>query len=135
MGKLVKSNLNTHNAKQFVESLDESANSLYYVYLGKHTAFSDDNTPPTTNNSDEDSFYQQYRDMIYGKQVTTSDIRHMVNKNAWANGTVYTQYDNKSGTLRDSNFFVSVPEANGNYSVFKCLYLSLIHISEPTRPY
>jgi hypothetical protein len=81
MGKLVKSNLNTHNAKQFVESLDESANSLYYVYLGKHTPFPIDGTPPTTNNSDEDSFYQQYRDMIYGKQVTTSDIKHMVNKN------------------------------------------------------
>ena len=54
MGKLVKSNLNTHNAKQFVESLNESANSLYYVYLGKHTAFSDDNNPPTANNSEED---------------------------------------------------------------------------------
>ena len=51
MGKLVKSNLNTHNAKQFVESLDESANSLYYVYLGKHTSFTDYNTPPTDNNS------------------------------------------------------------------------------------
>ena len=122
MGKLVKTNLNTHNAKQFVESLNESANSLYYVYLGKHTGFTDDNSPPTANNSDESSFYQQYRDMIYGKQVTTSDIKHMVNKNAWANGTVYTQYDNNEGALSTKNFFVSVPEANGNYSVFKCLY-------------
>ncbi len=122
MGKLVKTNLNTHNAKQFVESLNESANSLYYVYLGKHTAFADDNSPPTANNSEEDSFYQQYRDMIYGKQITTSDIKHMVNKNAWANGTVYTQYDNTEGTLKDKKFFVSVEEANGNFSVFKCLY-------------
>ena len=116
MGKLVKSNLNTHNAKQFVESLDESANSIYYVYLGKHTAWTDDNTPPTTNNSEEDSFYQQYRDMIYGKQISTSDIKHMVNKNAWANGTIYTQYDNTEGALREKDFHVSVQE------------LSLIHI-------
>ena len=122
MGKLVKSNLNTHNAKQFVESLDESANSLYYVYLGKHTPFSDDNNPPTANNSEEDSFYQQYRDMIYGKQITTSDIKHMVNKNAWANGTVYPMYKNTDGNLRANNFFVSVEEANGNFSVFKCLF-------------
>lgn len=122
MGKLVTTKLNTHNAKQFVESLDESANSLYYVYLGKHTAFADDNIPPTANNSEEDSFYQQYRDMIYGKQVTTSDIKHMVDKNAWANGTIYSMYDNKNGSLKDEKFFVSVEEANGNFSVFKCLY-------------
>ena len=47
MGKLVKSNLNTHNAKQFVESLDESANSLYYVYLGKHAVSYTHLTLPT----------------------------------------------------------------------------------------
>ena len=74
MGKLVTSNFNSHNAKQFVESLNETANSLYYVFLGKHTSFTDDNTPPTQNNSPEDAYYQPYRDMIYGKQVTTSDL-------------------------------------------------------------
>ena len=89
MGKLVKSELNTHNAKQFVESINETANSLYYVYIGKHTAFPNDLSPPTANNSNESSFYQQYRDMIYGKQITTSDVKHMVDKNAWSNGTVY----------------------------------------------
>ena len=78
MGKLVKTNLNTHNAKQFVESLDESANSLYYVYLGKHTPFTDDNTPPTANTSEESSFYSQYRDMIYGKQITTNQSSEKV---------------------------------------------------------
>lgn len=122
MGKLVKSELNTHNAKQFVESINETANSIYYVYIGKHTAFSDDNTPPTANNSNESSYYQQYRDMIYGKQITTSDVKHMVDKNAWSNGTIYAQYSHKDGGLKDKKFFVSVEEANGNYSVFKCLF-------------
>ena len=69
MGKLVKTNLNTHNAKQFVESLSESANSLYYVYLGKHSPFTEtgfsDDTPPTANNSEESSFYQQYLSLIH----------------------------------------------------------------------
>ena len=122
MGKLVKSELNTHNAKQFVESINETANSLYYVYIGKHTAFPNDLSPPTANNSNESSFYQQYRDMIYGKQITTSDVKHMVDKNAWSNGTVYAQYSHKDGGLKDKKFFVSVEEANGNYSVFKCLF-------------
>ena len=95
MGKLVTSNFNSHNAKQFVESLNETANSLYYVFLGKHDSFADDNTPPTQNNSPEDSFYQPYRDMIYGKQVTTSDIKHMIANNAWTSNTVYAQYDHR----------------------------------------
>lgn len=121
MGKLVTSNFNSHNAKQFVESLNETANSLYYVFLGKHTSFTDDNTPPTQNNSPEDAYYQPYRDMIYGKQVTTSDIKHMVANNAWAANTVYAQYDHRDGSLKDKNFFVHVEEANGDFSVFKCL--------------
>ncbi len=121
MGKLVTSNFNSHNAKQFVESLNETANSLYYVFLGKHTAFTDDNTPPTQNNSPEDAYYQPYRDMIYGKQVTTSDIKHMVANNSWVANTVYAQYDHRDGALKDKNFFVHVEEANGDFSVFKCL--------------
>jgi hypothetical protein len=121
MGKLVTSNFNSHNAKQFVESLNETANSLYYVFLGKHTAFTDDNTPPTQNNSPEDAYYQPYRDMIYGKQVTTSDIKHMVANNLWTSNTVYAQYDHRDGALKDKNFFVHVEEANGDFSVFKCL--------------
>ncbi len=121
MGKLVTSNFNSHNAKQFVESLNETANSLYYVFLGKHTSFSDDNTPPTQNNSPQDAYYQPYRDMIYGKQVTTSDIKHMIANNAWSSGTVYAQYDHTDGDLKNKKFFVHVEEANGDFSVFKCL--------------
>ena len=108
MGKLVTTNFNSHNAKQFVESLNETANSLYYVFLGKHTPFTEtgfsDNTPPTQNNSPENSFYQPYRDMIYGKQVTTSDIKHMIANNAWTSNTVYAQYDHRDGDLKNKNF-------------------------------
>jgi hypothetical protein len=125
MGKLVTTNFNSHNAKQFVESLDETANSLYYVFIGKHDPFTEtgfnDNTPPTQNNSPENAFYQPYRDMIYGKQVTTSDIKHMIANNEWSANTVYAQYDHRDGNLKDKNFFVHVQEANNDYSVFKCL--------------
>ena len=122
MGKLVKSNLNTHNAKQFVESITESANSIYYVYLGKHTSFDDDNSPPTANNSEESSFYDQYRNMIYGKHVTNNDVSHMIDRKDWTSGRVYTQYDHTNGSLRESDFYAIVQEANSNYSVFKCLF-------------
>jgi hypothetical protein len=127
MGKLVTSNFNSHNAKQFVESLNETANSLYYVFLGKHDSFANtggfsDDTPPTQNNSPEQTFYQPYRDMIYGKQVTTSDIKHMVANNEWVANTIYAQYDHRDGELRNKKFFVHTQEnAGADIAVFKCL--------------
>ena len=123
MAKLVTSNFNVHNAKQFVESVTESANNIYYVMIGNHIPFPEgDGTAPTGNNSPEDSFYQVYRDGIYGKKINSTDIKHMINNNLWANGTVYTQYEHDNGALRDQKFYAHVKEANGTYSVFKCLY-------------
>ena len=123
MAKLVTSNFNVHNAKQFVESVTESANNIYYVMIGNHIPFPEgDGTAPTGNNSPEDSFYQVYRDGIYGKKINSTDIKHMINNNLWANGTIYTQYEHDNGALRDQKFYAHVKEANGTYSVFKCLY-------------
>ena len=121
MGKLVKTNLNTHNAKQFVESITEAANSTYYVYVGRHIPFTESSTP-TANNSEESSFYDQYRNMIYGKNVTNNDVSHMVKNNAWANnGTVYTQYDHREGDLQNKRFFAVAEQTDGSFGVFKCL--------------
>ena len=120
MTKLITTNFQTHNAKQFVESLDEVANSIYYVTIGKHTPFPADLTPPDPGASGEDTFYQIYRDMIYGKQITTTDIKHMIDNNEWTSGTVYTQYEHTTD-LRNKQFFVVVNESNG-YNVFKCLF-------------
>lgn len=120
MTKLITTNFQTHNAKQFVESLDETANSIYYVSLGKHTPFPADNTPPEPGASGEDTFYQIYRDMIYGKQITTSDIKHMIDNYEWTTGTIYTQYEHTTD-LRDKKYFVVRQESNG-HNVYKCLY-------------
>lgn len=120
MTKLITTNFQTHNAKQFVESLDETANSIYYVSLGKHTPFPADNTPPEPGASGEDTFYQIYRDMIYGKQITTSDIKHMIDNYEWTTGTIYTQYEHTTD-LRDKKYFVVRQESNG-HNVYKCLF-------------
>ena len=117
--KKITKNFNTHNAKQFTESVNEQANSLYYVFGGRHVTWSDDVNPPTPTNSEEDTYYQIYRDMMFGKKVSASDIAHMVDYIPWTSGTVYTQYTNSAAEL--SNYFVTVQESGG-YSVFKCLY-------------
>ena len=118
--KKVTKQFNVHNAKQFVESLDETANSIYYVFAARHTPWSNDSTPPDPTDSVDDTFYHVYENMIFGKKVNVADIRHMINNYEWTSGTVYAQYDNTDGTLPDKQFYVVVPES-GSYSVFKCL--------------
>lgn len=120
MTRKVTKQFNVHNAKQFVESLDETANSIYYVFAARHTPWSNDNVPPDPTDSVDETFYNIYENMIFGKKVNVTDIKHMINNYEWTSGTVYAQYDNTDGTLPAKRFYVVVPES-GSYSVFKCL--------------
>ena len=52
--KLVTNHLNLHNAKQFRESISETANSIYYVFAGRHTPYvgGDESIPDLVNTND-----------------------------------------------------------------------------------
>ena len=52
--KLVTNYLNLHNAKQFRESISETANSIYYVFAGRHTPYAggDETIPDLTTTND-----------------------------------------------------------------------------------
>jgi hypothetical protein len=134
--KKITKQFKTHNAKQFVESISEQANSLYYVFAGRHVEWtengSNDISPPTPSDSEEDTYYQIYRDMVFGKKVNADDVKHMIDNNEWTSGTVYNQYDNTATSL--TNFFVVVNESGGK-SVFKCLFNNkgAPSISQPTN--
>ena len=120
MTKKITKNFAVHNARQFVESIDEQSNSLYYVFGGRHITWPDETNPPEITDSLEDTYYQLYRDMMFGKKVTPSDMKHMIENNAWdtSGNTVYNKFDNTAATL--TNFFV-VAQNGANYDVFKCL--------------
>jgi hypothetical protein len=120
MTKKITKNFAVHNARQFVESIDEQSNSLYYVFGGRHITWPDEANPPVITDSLEDTYYQLYRDMMFGKKVSPSDMKHMIINNAWdtSGNTVYSKYDNRADTL--SNFFV-VASNGAKYDVFKCL--------------
>ena len=49
MGTLIKNEFKTHNARQFIESLDEASNSIYYVFTGKPQSYTEDSTPTPTD--------------------------------------------------------------------------------------
>ena len=84
MGTLIKNEFKTHNARQFIESLDETSNSVYYVFTGKPQTYTEDSTPTPTDIV-TNAKYQVWDEMISGKQTTTDDAKDMIKKNAWAN--------------------------------------------------
>lgn len=119
--KLITQNFKTHAARQFVESFDESANTIYYVTGHKSTPFTNDAAPPIPENTRNYTHYELYDDMLFGKHVTPADVKHMVRNIPWVSGTVYDMYDDLAVDLETKNFFVSSLES-GSYHIFKCLY-------------
>ena len=76
-----------------------------YLTFGYQSAWTNDQNPDQANTSVE-SYNETWRTMVGGKQIFGSDVYHVIPRFNWTANTVYMAYD-----------------------------LSLIHISEPTRPY
>jgi hypothetical protein len=120
MPNLLTTNFKTHMARQFVESINESANTIYYVNAHKSTQFDNDLIPPTPENSVQGTNYVLYDDIIFGKHVKPTDVKFMIRNIPWQSGTVYDIYDDKQINLENKNFYAVSPES-GSYHVFKCL--------------
>lgn len=118
MASIVTSKFRVHNAEQFVESFSEASNTIMYLFIGKPTAFPDDNSPPTPVNSTANVELTPWREMYGVKRVTTTDVTHAVPRYNWTTGTVYDQYDDQDTNLLDDDFFVLTDE----YNVYKCLF-------------
>ncbi len=120
MSKVITKNFNVHSAIQFKESFTEPANTLLYLFYGNHKPWTDDNNPPSTKNAIANVHFGSYDNMIGGKQVTDTDVLHMVNRKTWTNNTPYAMYDDTTEDLHTKDFFVVVSEQS-KYNVFKCL--------------
>ncbi len=118
--KLITNKFRTHSAKQFVESLTEPQNTIYYLGAHRSTPFPSDSLPPTPVNSVSASHYDMYDELIFGKHVLSSDVVHMIRNAQWLSGTVYDMYDPQTSDLELTNFYVISQESN-EYHVFKCL--------------
>jgi hypothetical protein len=132
--------LNTNN---FVDSIEDSSNS-YYIFLGlpnpEVPGFgrnSDWDRPDLTigetgvvpNPTDNDEYSSQYRDTsLFGKKITSANVRRVVRKIDWSQGTKYDMYRHdystnnlssvtKRSRLYDANYYV----LNSDYKVYICL--------------
>ncbi len=118
--KLLTNNFKLFSADQFVESLTEASNTVYYVFVAKHTPFTNDSLPPTPVDDERTTLFRIYKDLLYGKKVDAADVAFVIRKLEWQSGTVYDQYVHDENNYT-KNFFVATPGASDSYDVFKCI--------------
>ena len=79
----------------FIKNVTNSQNS-YYIFYGKPTSWvnangqPDDTAIPTANGSVYSYEQSIYRDIVFGKIISSSDVSHVAPRYNWTNNTVYT---------------------------------------------
>lgn len=116
--KLVLRSFKLNNIEKFVNSIDNT--DTYYLFAAKHTEYEDE--PTIEQPLDTESYLTNvYRQMIFAKKISNTDVMRVVNKNEWTSNTVYTQYDDNDETLYEKQFYTYVNDGD-YYHVYKCLY-------------
>ena len=136
MAAVVTDQFRIVNAGNFVDSV-VSGNNSYYVFLGLvnplptsvgfgRTTNWNSNTPSPTDNF---QYSTHYRDTaLFGKRITSSNIRRLIRKVTWTSNTSYDMYrhdysisnpspNSKTSRLYDSNYYV----INKDYRVYICI--------------
>ena len=134
MSALVTDQFRILNASNFIDSVQNSSNS-YYVFVGLSnptaSGFGRDpdwnTTPPNpTDNIDYLNHYESTA--LFGKKITSANIKRVVRRIDWVRGTKYEMYRpdysvvNPSpitGAMRlyDANYYVM----NSEYKVYVCI--------------
>jgi len=107
-GKLTKKHM-INNAELFIDSL-VSTNTNYYMFASNHTPWDDEQNPPSTNTTISTIEHMIYDEIIFGKKITTTDVKHMIPRYDWVSNTIYTAYDKDNVDLYSNSFFVVTPE-------------------------
>ena len=104
MSAIITEKFRLHNATQFYESFSEAAKSVYYLFMGKATAFTSgtsggsDTSPPTPADDVTGEFYR-WDEMVAAKNIASTDVTYALPRRDWANSTIYDMYeDNISST-------------------------------------
>ena len=122
MTERIYKEFHVHAADQFVESVSEAANSMYYVFSTKHRPYSE-GTTPTPSNAIANSVGQTYDEMQFGKLLVGNDVVSAIYNYDWANGNFYSQYDDTDTTLDslDLKQYYTVTTEGTTRHVWKCI--------------
>lgn len=134
MSAIVTDQFRILNANNFVDSVEDTNNS-YYVFVGLSNPIGNGygrsstwntNVPNPTDNFSYQS--HSYDTMLFGKKVTSANIKRVVRRIDWARGSRYEMYRDdysvsqpspvtQSSRLYDSNYYVM----NSDYRVYICI--------------
>jgi len=103
-----------HVATQFLESVSETTNTAYYVFVGDQY---DRSSVREISESDRDIIIDTYQNMIMGKRVTPSDIKLGIRNIPYVSNTKYDMYDDQDQYLSIKNYYVVV-NASSYYHVY-----------------
>jgi len=134
MAAIVTDQFRILNASNFVDSVQDTNNS-YYVFLslpnptavgfGRSTSW-DSNVP---NPQDNINYLNHVKDtIIFGKRITSNDVRRLIRRVSWNQGTIYEMYrhdynifnqspQTSSTRLYDSKYYV----INSDFRVYLCI--------------
>lgn len=107
-----------HNAAtQFVADLVDAANT-YYIFIGRPSEWANESVPDTPY----DNWFSYHTDMwdrmLAMKEITSSDWSYATPRYTWITGTTYAEYDDRSTTLGQQNYYV-ITESNNVYLCLK----------------
>ena len=118
MAAIITKDTRTFTARQFVESISETANTQAYMFIGKPDAWGNEAAPDTP----VDTYRAQaevWENLIALKKVNNADVTFVIPRNNWTTGTRYNNYSDSipASNLFSSNFVI----VSSGYNVYKCL--------------
>jgi hypothetical protein len=116
MSAIITTAFRVNNAKQFKDKFGQTP---IYLFIGKSTSWSDDNSPPTPTDNVRLTTYELWRTILGLKKVTQTDVSLCIPRNNWANNTFYSEYSPFNSDLITSNTFYVITD---DFNVYKCLY-------------
>lgn len=93
--------------------------TIMYAFMGRVLPWAAPTAPPTPVDNTQDTDYGYWHDMLGAKRVT--DIQFVVPRFDWVAHTVFTQYDDQSGTLFSSQYY-ALDTTTLPFKVYKCLW-------------
>lgn len=126
MTSLLTINHHVDEANAFISSVKDTE-SAYYVFTARPQPWAnsgggaDDTLVQAVNNSVSQVELEVYRDLLYGKLISNTDVIHVVPRYNWVANTVYANYDHEDANLYSKNFYVVTTDALDQFNVFKCI--------------
>ena len=94
---------NIRNSLQYYQPIQDVSNNQFYIFAARNTPWPN-TTPLPISDSTTETEYTIFEELIFGKIVTPTDTKMMVDRNDWTSGTIYARYDDQDGDLFSKAF-------------------------------